>query len=135
MFGVIDIRDVGQKSTPPPVNRMFCLLSSIYRRRKRLFLFAAHLFGEAPHGELITGGGRHDQISVNGSTWILTSGIWITPSLCVSIVRLCFICSVCFSLAACISSDVCCLFHLSVGRFGESSCGQPSLESCRMWKL
>ena len=28
------------------------------------------------YGELITGGGRHDQISVNGSPQILTSGIW-----------------------------------------------------------
>ena len=61
-----------------------------------------------PHGELITGEGRHDQISVNGSTQILTSGICFAPTLCVSIARLCFIyCSVCFSLAACISHRTC----------------------------
>ena len=69
---------------------MFCLFSNL--RRKRLFLFAAHLFGEAPHGELITGGGRHDQISVNGSTPILTSGIWIPPPL------VCFNCTAVFYL-------------------------------------
>ena len=81
-----------------------------------------------PHGELITGGGRHDQISVNGSAQILTSGI------CVSIARLCF--SSLLRVFFIGGVDVCCVFHLSVGQFGVGgSCVQPSLESCRMWKL
>ena len=63
-----------------------------------------------PHGELITGGGRHDQISVNGSTQILTSGICFSPSLCVFQMHGCVLFTapaVCFSLAACISHRTC----------------------------
>ena len=136
-----------EKSTPPPVDRMFCLLSLEYLPHiavSRVFTgggsacFSLQLICLVKlHTESssLVGVGtiKYPLMAPHGSSHPASGS---PLPLCVSIVRLRFICSVCFSLAAWISSDVCCLFHLSVGRFGESSCrGQPSLESCRMWKL
>ena len=137
MFGVMDIRDLDHSSSSqldvlPAVEYLPELAGgSACFGLQLICLVKLHTVSSSLVG---VGTIKYPLMAPHGSSHPASGS---APPVCVSIVRLCFLFAPCVFHWRCAFHRTCvvCFICRLVGLVSRRVRGQPSLESCRMWKL